>query len=422
MRYSLQQRAPVVAVYDGLDLSPGRRGVVAWAALLFLAGWAAAAGEFAAMPLRSADGRFAVTSGPSNAAVRPEVLQFAQEVSRTLTQLTGWPLTPGERPILLALDAGEDAATVSHGLFHARGRVWGQLNVPTAPLPDAAQLSGELVAVLARLALYREVTPGTVATEFAPWFLAGLANVAARRNRQSDTEAVLARWSRGRLPPIWELCASNGCAEASDLAVASHVVAWCLDQPGAKRACAAWMSHLAQGRPWDAALFLHTFAAQDDPLAADEQWDLWLVRRGHMVFEPGTTPPGVVRRFRAQLLIYPGDCGMPLGSLPTESLTLAALLAHRDAPWADAVARSKAAAIRNYAVGRDREFQALAEQYAATLDGLRRGVATDELCRWLEGAEQRRRLFESEAAAGLTRSGQVASRASAGVVPSAGAR
>ncbi len=369
------------------------------------------------MPLRSADGRFAVTSGTSNAAARPEVLQFAQAMSRTLTQLTGWPLDPGQRPIMLALDAGSAGPAVRHRLFRSRTLIWGQIDVPDAAMLDPEALSGELVAVLARQALYREAPPGGTPTEFAPWFLNGLAHQATRRNRQPEIEAVLARWSRGRLPPLWELCASNGCAAASDLSVASQLVAWCLDQPGAKRACAAWMAHLANGRPWDATCLVRIFTGQDDLLAADEQWDLWLLRRGHMVFEPGTTSPGVVRRFRAQLLIYPGDCGMPLGLLQSEWLTLAALLGRRHAPWAASVAASKAAAIRNFASGRDHAFQSLADQYAAALDGLRRGVSDAELRHWLEVADRRRQVFESDAAAGLTRSGQAVRAAGAEPAP-----
>jgi hypothetical protein len=216
---------------------------------------------------------------------------------------------------------------------------------------------------------------------------------------------VLARWSRGRLPAVWDLVAADAAETSRDPALAAQVAAWLLDQPGTVAAWDACLRHLAAGGPWDASAAGRIFLGNGDTVEMDENWDRWLVRRGLSVIEAGATPPGVVRRFRAQLLIYPADYGMCVTNAPGARMGLDELLSRPADPWTADVAAAKAAQVRGFAAGRDASFRTLAESYARVLDGFRTrtGAEAEPLASRWRAAERWRGAFEASAAAGETR-------------------
>ncbi|NQT94511.1 MAG: hypothetical protein HQ559_17275, partial [Lentisphaerae bacterium] len=73
---------------------------------------------------------------------------------------------------------------------------------------------------------------------------------------------------------------------------------------------------------------------------------------------------------RAQLLLRPGDCGIPLADGPEGRLVFADLVSRRNEPWIPGFARNKIAALRLLAVGRERRFGAVVEAYCRFLDAL----------------------------------------------------
>jgi hypothetical protein len=277
---------------------------------------AAAARAEAAPPLPplSGAGDFLVRCAPSSLVYRAAALRFARDLKRELEEGIGLPLPPGPAPLEIELGlGGGEAGVVTHDLLRDGRGVWGLVRIadPGAAAPD--ELRFALTAALLRTAVHAAAVPGRAAREPPVWLARGLARQAVRERRGADFEAAYALWSRARLPGVVELWSADSAAALAHPAVAAQHVAWCVARPRRRERWAALCRHLGAGGEWHAAALARIWR-DGDAVALDEDWDLWMAARTKMIFEPGTTPPGALRRFRAQLLLFPWECDMPISS------------------------------------------------------------------------------------------------------------
>ncbi len=369
-------------------------------ALSIVAMRSALAGDMPALPLKSADGCFVATASEGNLAARATVLDFAGDIRTGLRKITGWEMKPCFKPILIALDCG-DVKGIRHRVFLSRdGGIRAQIEIAPMADIDAALLAREVVSVLARIELARNTEPGHTPTDFPDWFLAGLARQLDMSARQPDFEFTWSRWSHGRLESALSLCERDSISPSEE-ALSSQFVAWLLDRPRSKDACAELLRRMGDGEEWRPELIASCFAQDRDLANFDESWDAWMLDRGHVVLEPGMTTPGSVRRFRSQLLINPRDFGIPYCDFENGSITLEQLVALGDSPRVRGMAARRARAILASVVGRDQALRETATLFAGALDAVARGdaAAADTA---LLAARRRQRMIEAAAAAGKT--------------------
>jgi len=107
-----------------------------------------------------------------------------------------------------------------------------------------------------------------------------------------------------------------------------------------------------------------------DAVGLDEAWDRWLMSQKHVVFTLGTVSTRTIEQLRAELLLYSGACGIPLGVEMSRGAELAELIRLRQQDWISQFVREKRSRLDLLGVGRAKAFQLLVVQLGDFLSGL----------------------------------------------------
>jgi len=237
------------------------------------------------------------------------------------------------------------------------------------------------------------------------WLWRGLAGNLDAGLRARNSEMVLARWQRGQVISPAELLGNGtgarpavGTAEEADHRAACGLwVKWLLSLPNGRRLFSDLLRHVGEGgtaTPDWLILRLPGCASSAD---LDEQWDKWILRQRRVVYRPGEVTRQVVDQLRGELLLYPGQSGIPLNCGSPERIELHELIDRRGSPWIPAFVRGKCASLRVLAIGRGEEFGAVVESYCRFLTGLPGRSSKKRLTQLLQKARRDLR----ELAAGL---------------------
>ena len=332
--------------------------------------------------------------------LRGPVLFFAGQFRREFLRATRLEFGSIEHPIAIRLGASTNDLRAI-GTF-APGVTGGEREWIEIPDPDHVDLDA-LRVVLAQ-ALAREwqralpADPNHEPSREPPaWLLAGVARQIGAGHRVEDLDDVHAQWQRGRLPPLAELLSDEPPAALQYPALQAVLAVWLLDHSG--EPVVALLRRLADGTPWSPALVAETVHKQGNIAGLSEDWDAWQANAMREIRQVGVTTPGMVRAFRSQLLVYPGDCGLPVADA-WRGCSFAECLAWPATPEVKSALRNKAVEICAFAAGRDGALQRVAGTYAAFLEALATGEDPDQLRRMLAQAEEGRRLLEARAAKG----------------------
>lgn len=308
-------------------------------------------------------------------------MQWLEFVSRWKTRLIRFTGLHGE---VLATDLvfRQQEETESFiGPGQASGEVRSLFHLP--PRPDEQDLLRQLYDSWLTL-WWLDMQAGHA----PPSFLGpGLARHLEGKNRLADFDCVDRRWRNAGLPGIAGLLEQALADPLADPALASQLTLFLLHGESrgsrlrrmaeadyaAETASPEWFAHLVLGSPEVAAL--------------DEMWDSWLLRRASSVVKPGQWSPGVVGRFRSQLLVFPGAHDLPLARPLVPGIGFRRLLDFRRESWMAAVVEAKTRDIMRYSAGRGDGMMEVAEAYIGFLEGLTGREKTGSL---------RQRLLEAE--------------------------
>ena len=350
--------------------------------------------------LIASDNSVEVAAAPVSMGYRGPVLFFAGQFRRDFLRVTQLEAGRVEFPITICLGSRtNDSRVMGSFASGAAGVTRESIEVPD---PEHADL--DLLRTALAQAMVREwqrtlpAAPGAKPPQGAPpWLLAGLARHLGGEHRLDDLDLVHAQWQRGRLPPLKDLLANPAPVALQYPALQAVMAAWLLDHPG------DWFSvllrRLAEGISWSPALVAEALHAPRGVAGLGEEWDAWQVNAMREIRQVGVTTPGMVRAFRAQLLFYPGDCGLPAAEAWRGRAFSECLSWPQTPEWKDAVG-SKAAAIRNFAAGRDGAMQRVAQAYVTFLEALAAGETPAQLRTLLAKAEEARRVLEERVGKG----------------------
>jgi len=391
-------------------MSFGKKSIVvpplcAWFLALGVGLSASPAAARSAAPISSQDGAITVMAQEEQAGYRAPILVFAERTRESLQRAIRLKL--GSPNVLIEVVVGGrrdgDTRVVTSQVRGANGTVVRErIELPD---PEAADLvlfrRAVCVAVLRAWMTGTNDGSGGVAKELPVWLVGGMLRYMDRETRQADTDRMLLLWSNACLPTASELVAFDSWAAMREPAVAATLVGWLLDRRTSGNAFETLLRKTASGSEWRADRVAAAVTGCADAAAFDEALDRWLLDEGRQVIQAGVTTDGVVRRFRAHLLLYPADCGKNI-TAGRAGLTFEEALAFVDDPAVRHLAFARAAAIRLAAVGHDGMLLAVSDAYARFLETFARGKKRQkaDLPRLLREADDKRRELERKTARG----------------------
>ena len=348
----------------------------------------------------SSDGAFEISAVSASLGLRGPVMFFAGQFRKDFLHVT--QLDPGrvEHPISIRLGGStNDLRVMGSCVPSVAGgdREW--IDIPDPTHADLALLRTALTQALARE--WRRALPATADAkppqDPPAWLLAGVARHIGSEHRLEDLDLVHTQWLHGRLPALAELLSAAPPVALQHPAMQAVLTAWLLDRPGDP--LVALLRRLAQGTPWSAALVTETLVAPSSVGSLGEAWDAWQLQALHEVRQLGVTTPGMVRAFRAQLLLYPAGCGLP-DAEAWRDRSMADCLVWPITPAVQEALRNKAVELRAYAAGRDGALQRVATAYVVFFEALAKGESSDQLRQLLAQAEAGLKQLETRAEKG----------------------
>jgi hypothetical protein len=232
------------------------------------------------------------------------------------------------------------------------------------------------------------------------WLASGLAQNLYPSLRARNKRHVLALWDRGLLPSAAAIIevkamspgtqvAGDERSPADDSQVEGVFVDWLLSQDDRKRVLEQLFEILSSGESITTAALRSLLPVRAKGDTLQDGWEQWVLRQKRVIYAPGATPPEAVSQLRAELLLYPGLSGIPLGTNSTQILGLDYLIRERKAPWVPGVARAKIERLNLLALGRGPEFRETAAAYCRYLEAVLSSDNTEVLESCLEDARRK---------------------------------
>ncbi|HRR34117.1 MAG TPA: hypothetical protein P5026_08475 [Kiritimatiellia bacterium] len=354
-----------------------------------------------AAPVYSSDGTVAVFAPAHQAGYRMPVLtfvtQFSAELQRVLRLKLGSQLAPLE--VAIGGQSDGDTRVLTVRLRDTDGVVRERIELPD---PEAADLERFRRAIcVALLRGWMVEAGGTEATmqNLPAWLIDGLLRYIDRERRQMDIDRTLLLWSRACLPPAATLIEMDSHAATREPAVAAVLASWMMERRDGASHLERVLRAVATGTPWSVGQVARLLSGDEDPLAFDEHVDRKLLAESRVVARPGLTTAGIVRRFRAHLLLYPAFYDKSLGDTHPWCTFQQAVARSKD-PEVRAAAAAQSLRMKIAAVGRDGMLLAVSDAYGAFLNALARGAEQGELTRLLLEADGMRGTLERRVAGG----------------------
>lgn len=360
--------------------------------------------------LESRSGRFVVTGARS--AETMMVARWADETAAKVEQLVGTALPVRRLIARISVhdEAGVDrvsaAATIQAGALVQR--LW-ILDYDHADVDAADEALCRLLLSRyvfdSRLAAGKRWPAGLAIDQAVPaWLWRGVARNLYPAMRNRSAKAVEDRWQTGSLMPLSEFLRSAAPAEAAacERELAGSLVAWLASLPDQAEVFKRLFERLADGQAASPEWMSTLIPGASSVPSLEEKWDEWMLRQRRIIREPGKVTPDVMQEFRARLLLYPGDSGIPLtgGEGVSHRFPLRDLIARRAEPWIPEFARRKAVGLRLSAVGRGPELEVVVEAYCRFLQALGDRGTPSSLEVLLALAESRLQDLEARMAAG----------------------
>lgn len=352
-------------------------------------------------PVYSSDGTVAVFAPRHKAGYRMPVLtfvtQFSAELQRVLRLKLGSQLAPLE--VAIGGQSDGDTRVLTARLRDADGVVRERIELPDPETADLDRFRRAVCVALLRGWMAEAGGTGAVMQDVPAWLFDGLLRYIDRERRQADVDRTLLLWSRACLPPAPALIEADSLAATREPAVAAVLASWLMERRDGSSHLESLLRAAATGTPWSVGQVARQLAGGDDMFALDAHVDRRLLAESRVVARPGLTTDGIVRRFRAHLLLYPAFYDKNLGDTrPWCTFQQAVVCAEE--PEVRAAAAVQGARMKIAAVGRDGMLLAVSDAYGAFLGALAHGAKQGELTRLLLEAEGMRRTLERRVAGG----------------------
>ncbi len=365
--------------------------------------------------LLSASRRFIVI-GPDHRE-NQSISSWAETIDSKLQAVTGIELRGREpRGIRIALrEEPEAESALGVEEYIESGLLVHRLTAVNLAQTDYETFQGLLCQILLRRHVLTLARQRGAATEGAfpadgglpAWLWDGLSQNTLPGLQTRNVRLIAGEWHRGRLPPVGAILNPNASLDIIDpdrgwntlrrRAAHGTFMMWLLSLPDRNTRMEALFDRLAAGETVSAEQVAALIPDCDSAGAMDAMWDEWILAQGRVIRMPGVATPENAQRLEWELLLYPGDYGIPMTGRLYEKVEWDDLIDRREEDWIPVFARAKAAGLRLTAIGRGTEYETVIEAYVRFLDALRKGRREPLLRERLENAQTSRQRMARKA-------------------------
>jgi len=209
------------------------------------------------------------------------------------------------------------------------------------------------------------------------------------------------------MPTIADFLRLESASRIADREASALLVGLLLSKPGKEERFKAIAKRVAEDGDITSSWLVSVVPGCKSVGDLEEQWDRWMWKQRHIVYEPGELYPEHVERLKAALLIYPEVSGIPVEDRGERPLYPRDLIALKNRRALAETARTTSERLRALALGRGDELREVANAYCSFFEALpvtRRRSRLEEL---LDEAEDKlekleRQLEARGSEAGLT--------------------
>lgn len=363
----------------------------------------------AATPVRSGDKCVTVRSSAAMEGYRAPVLMFVQRAREEFLRAANLKMAAKDLSLDVAIGNQRDGDTrVLAGRVRLRdGGVGERIELPDPEAADLALLRYHVWMALYRSWLVSASGSEAVLERLPVWLMEGAVRRMDTETWPADVDRALLLWSRACLPTAQDLLVAESAAFEAEPSLGAVLADYLMSRKVFMAAPAqapavgrevresvldALIREAAKGQAWDVERLAEWVTGDADALALDRDLDLWLSALGRKVLVPGLTTEGTVRRFRANLLIYPTDYGIFFDQRKPW-MTFQELAASADPALRKAAVRH-VVQVQMAVAGRDSTLLALAEAYSQFLRAVAAGKKPKEVNVLLMKAEAQRKGLE----------------------------
>jgi hypothetical protein len=342
---------------------------------------------------RSTSGHFVIVG--SNESANMELAAWADNLADRLEKLIGLRIPYDNRIFRIVVNDNVDGDAAVNATQQFDGHAFVQrlvINGYTNAVKDDAE------DVFCRLLLNCYVVERTVPPDdddarripnVPQWLSYGVVQNLHPSARARNTSYVLQKWQHAQLDSLVDFLGSAGDGDAAsvDRPMAGIFTAWLLALPDKQRRFDGIFQRLADDKAVTQDWLVTCIPDCNSVADFNEKWDDWMLKQERIVFQPGKVSPESMNQLQAELLLYRGECGIPLRSNVCERIGYRDLIDEHESGWIPGFVESKCASLRFLTVGRGDEFSGVVESYCRFLAALTQKKSRKQMEQLLDKAK-----------------------------------
>ena len=347
--------------------------------------------------LRNSTKRFAVVG--TNKPVNLELIGWANDVAVKIERRIGIDLSRNQSRAIHIVVRGDNRSRLGRVMTTeqiVKAKPVHSLLIVHFDRVDIENLQEALCRVLLERYI-RSEDKGQQATSISvpSWLPLGMAQNLYPSQRRRNSRLVFDKWQQGQLMPLAKFLRSDISLSADHSgatsplvmagdqkdpspfsahhlhqAISGMLVGWISSLPEKTDCFEKIFTGLAAGRKLSPGWFAACIPECDSITDLEAKWDNWVLLQKRKIYAPGVLTSRVIDQFKAELLLYPGNFGIPLSHSRYPGISLRDLIEKREAQWIPVFSASKSISLRLLAVGRGKEFSDVVESYCRYLDAL----------------------------------------------------
>ncbi len=221
------------------------------------------------------------------------------------------------------------------------------------------------------------------------WFSRGLAQNLYQPQKARNNEKIISMWREGMLTTVSEFLSRQ--AYSSDprpnSALCGVFTGWLVSMFGDGNLRESIYGRFTSGGRVTPQWLVSVVPGCGSIPDLEEMWDKWVLKQEHVVHQPGMLMRQVAEQIQAELVVYPGQFGVPVSGDPEQVGGLSDLIKVKGESWVPGFCRAKICSLGIIAAGRGDKVAGAVNAYNRFFEALIAGKNEAELGEILQDAD-----------------------------------